>query len=439
MAFRREFCSARRAAVGFLAAVCVVCLLPAAYVPSTAEWWPQQPAATARRRLQCSNGWDLRGVAHLRGAYAEARQPVVADAFEVDGDVFVVLNLRPLPASEWKRASFSCVFGGDKDGTVASSIPTWDPTHGLTWLVRCRVPSGALGSLDDYDSLRTLSIVSRNPKARWRGVSYCRVPPADAATPLVACTSIKNVSTARLVEWIAFHQIQGYDHIFVYSNEPQEATAEALEPYVAEGLVTVVDWDFGSAYSLWHDQQSYIASCVHRHRGGRARLVGIFDIDEYFLVPGATLTASQRLLSELDANRTLEAPGGVAALSAGTLHFGPGRCPRQQGLAANATPLLLLSSMCARHEASTYRTKCHFVPDNVVYPNVHDAGGGVMHLMDPEQLVHAHLRQACQGKLARKKCYTDTSLLSYVPKVEKEVLRIMPESKPQSGSSPDQR
>eukprot|EP00727_Mastigamoeba_balamuthi_P011714 m51a1_g7165 hypothetical protein (864) ;mRNA; f:52142-55331 len=423
--------------MGLVLAVCIVSLLPASYLPAIEDpwWFSRDPDAVytlePQALAQCVGGWDVRGVEPLRAEYERARLPAVADAFELDGELFVVLNLRNLPTTmmsqgdwRWQHARFSCVFNVP-NGTVQSTVKTWDPSHGLTWLVRCPVPKEALGSLRDYRTRRNVTIVSENPGGHWAPFTFCRVPPPKRTLPLVACTSIKAADPLKVVEWIAHHKLQGYERLYIYSNEPMNATAKLLQTYVKEGVAAVIDWDFGHRIPDFHDQQSYIASCVHRHRGGRARLVGIFDIDEYFYVPKAGRTVAQRLLAELDANKTLE-HGGYSAISAGTIHHGPGRCPPMK-LRFNGT--LQLSRMCARHNASTYRTKCHFLPDNSPYPNVHDAGGFPMHLLDPKEFVHAHLKQACQAQFASKPCFTEELLLRYVPSVAKEVMRVLPETR----------
>eukprot|EP00952_Eustigmatos_sp_NYUAD-ZCMA_P012646 50717-Eustigmatos_ZCMA.PRE.1 len=48
---------------------------------------------------------------------------------------------------------------------------------------------------------------------------------------LVACVVIKNEGRY-IQEWLAFHIFQGYEHFYVYLNEVQDDTVEALQPFV---------------------------------------------------------------------------------------------------------------------------------------------------------------------------------------------------------------
>ncbi|HEY8527407.1 MAG TPA: glycosyltransferase family 2 protein [Acidimicrobiales bacterium] len=45
-----------------------------------------------------------------------------------------------------------------------------------------------------------------------------------------------------LPEWLAHHVALGVEHVVVYDNASRDGTREAIEPFVAEGLVTYVHW-----------------------------------------------------------------------------------------------------------------------------------------------------------------------------------------------------
>lgn len=41
-------------------------------------------------------------------------------------------------------------------------------------------------------------------------------------------------------EWIEFHLMQGFEHFFIYDNNSKDFLYERIEPYIREGLVTVI-------------------------------------------------------------------------------------------------------------------------------------------------------------------------------------------------------
>jgi hypothetical protein len=103
-----------------------------------------------------------------------------------------------------------------------------------------------------------------------------------------------------LAEWIAFHRLVGVDHFILYDNCSADRPEAVLEPFVAEGAVTVVPWPvpfFQKAAS-----RAY-ADCLERVRG-RARWLTCLDIDEFLFAP--------RHRTLIPALREYEAAPGVA-------------------------------------------------------------------------------------------------------------------------------
>jgi Glycosyltransferase family 92 len=84
-----------------------------------------------------------------------------------------------------------------------------------------------------------------------------------------------------LAEWIAFHRLVGVDHFILYDNGSADAPEKVLEPFLAEGLVTLVPWPV--PFFQQAAQKAY-ADCLERVRG-RARWLTCLDIDEFLFAP----------------------------------------------------------------------------------------------------------------------------------------------------------
>lgn len=78
-------------------------------------------------------------------------------------------------------------------------------------------------------------------------------------------------------EWIEFHKMIGVDHFYLYNNMSTDDYQSVLDPYIEEGIVTLIDWN------VPHGQISAYWDCVRRIRG-ESRWVGFIDLDE-FVVP----------------------------------------------------------------------------------------------------------------------------------------------------------
>ncbi len=80
-------------------------------------------------------------------------------------------------------------------------------------------------------------------------------------------------------EWIEFHRLVGIDHFYIYDNNSADNYMEVVEPYIREGLVTLVKWP------REHAQAAAYEDCFRRFRN-ETDWIGLIDIDE-FLVPVA--------------------------------------------------------------------------------------------------------------------------------------------------------
>ena len=58
---------------------------------------------------------------------------------------------------------------------------------------------------------------------------------------LSLCLIFKNEAPF-LKEWIDYHTIVGVDHFYLYNNNSDDNYKEVLEPYIRQGIVTLIEW-----------------------------------------------------------------------------------------------------------------------------------------------------------------------------------------------------
>ena len=84
-------------------------------------------------------------------------------------------------------------------------------------------------------------------------------------------------------EWIAFHQLAGVDHFYIYDNGSNVPIGEVLKGDVAKGIVTVVD------FPGKHLQRPAYQDCLHRFSGD-SEWIAFIDVDEFlFATSGQSL------------------------------------------------------------------------------------------------------------------------------------------------------
>jgi hypothetical protein len=90
---------------------------------------------------------------------------------------------------------------------------------------------------------------------------------------LTACLRFKN-EARYLAEWLDFHQVAGFEHFYLYNNNSTDNFREALEPYLAQGLVTLHDWPAVPA------SPSAELHCLKHYRN-EAQWIAFIDADEF--------------------------------------------------------------------------------------------------------------------------------------------------------------
>jgi Glycosyltransferase family 92 len=103
---------------------------------------------------------------------------------------------------------------------------------------------------------------------------------ASADWYLCAAAIFKN-EAPYLDEWLAFCVLEGVEHVLLYDNCSTDNSRKVLEPWVAAGIVEVLDWPVP-----WKDgaQAKAYIDALRRLRG-RTRWAAFIDIDEYLFSP----------------------------------------------------------------------------------------------------------------------------------------------------------
>lgn len=93
------------------------------------------------------------------------------------------------------------------------------------------------------------------------------------------CAIFKN-EAPYLKEWIEFNNIVGVDHFYMYNNNSEDDYEVILEPYIKNGLVTLIDWPQNQK------QMECYQTCI-KDFAEETKWLGFIDIDE-FIVPKST-------------------------------------------------------------------------------------------------------------------------------------------------------
>ncbi len=88
-----------------------------------------------------------------------------------------------------------------------------------------------------------------------------------------------------LKEWIELNHLVGVDHFYMYNNNSSDNYLEVLNPYINDGLVTLVDFPYD------HAQFQAYKNFYEKYRS-ETQWVGFIDIDE-FLCPNSHLTLKE--------------------------------------------------------------------------------------------------------------------------------------------------
>lgn len=291
-----------------------------------------------------------------------------------------------------KEPSWSCVFGQER--VVAKAIV--DP-HGHVFVITCDIPPSQAAQ-----RVSILAEAEGEVPLVYGDVEYHYT--AKRQLFLAGCTMIRPslVATQLLLEWLAYHRLQGFEHFMIYTDGDPSPLLKSLRVYVEEGIVDVVDWEWPT-YGFQH-QQAQMHSCLYHYRG-IARWVAFFDMDEYFQPMADNTTVKQVLMSRGET---------AAGLTAQMVCFDPTYnhgLITQHSQARSSTPL-----------PPGERSKCIVCPEQVATMGVHMiTSGGYAAVADP--FVELRLNHYRSG-LEMATSTTDSSMTKYGPDLEIEMKRI---------------
>ncbi|WP_444956821.1 glycosyltransferase family 92 protein [Microbulbifer sp. ZKSA002] len=123
----------------------------------------------------------------------------------------------------------------------------------------------------------------------------------------VALCAIAKDEKQYLKEWVAYHQLIGFDTIIVYDNESTDGTTEMLQRLQVGGHVDHILWKTKDGVS---PQLSAYKDCLERYKDS-FDFIAFFDIDEFLFI-------TQGLVREFLSN----VPRDISALAINQLVFG---------------------------------------------------------------------------------------------------------------------
>ena len=286
---------------------------PSTLVPMTKMTLLDHSSLAPKR---CEEGIDTLPREKQFWKYNNVITPGLNDVFERNGTVHFVFLIRDRPSnlvfhfnnsdSRWVCSFNECEsVKGDsrRDGTewYTHGANAWNlGQEDVVQLVSCRIPQRCLAlwrAVDpDNEQAQNVTLSARSKTGMpfgYEQVQFCRYPDPDEWAPavrarnlwsarprdedgsppleLAACTMFKSgIDRNRdlIVEWIAYHTLQGMQHFYLFVNEESSAVRILLKPHIDSGLVSVVEWLWGNtSVNVWAYQLTALNSCVQRYRG----------------------------------------------------------------------------------------------------------------------------------------------------------------------------
>lgn len=95
-----------------------------------------------------------------------------------------------------------------------------------------------------------------------------------------------SVEPQKVMEWIEVHRLLGAEVITIYFQDDLVDVYRAIEPYVKEGIVEVLQWRLREpvirGYTRSHGQSGTIDECAYRNLY-KVKYLAMYDIDEFFI------------------------------------------------------------------------------------------------------------------------------------------------------------
>ncbi len=264
------------------------------------------------------------------------------------------------------------------------------------------------------------------------GAFFCFLPEKHPYQ-LAICAIFKN-EAPWLREWLAYHSdVLGAERFYLYNNDSTDEYLEILQPYIANGIVELIDWSSSNPSHCLPSEDSASWSgaqigaynhCLKHKALKKAKWVAMIDIDE-FIVPVHGVSSFYRFLQRSEKKRkgTIKIPWRIFGTS-NVFDLGSGD--------------LLTEKLTFRgensHDWHNWAKSLHR-PEGVQYCHIHDAVQMTPHfrreMSDPEEIrIHHYwtrtekdcLKKRKEGDFSAFNQVEDNALLQYIPAL-KEALR----------------
>jgi hypothetical protein len=115
--------------------------------------------------------------------------------------------------------------------------------------------------------------------------------PSLNAKPSVAVCAIFQNEARFLDEWISYHHAMGVDHFRLYNNASKDDYAKVLQPWIARGVVELVQWPWqGKNEGAWGSIQIAAYNDAVAYLKKRYTWLVVIDTDEFIVTKKKSFT-----------------------------------------------------------------------------------------------------------------------------------------------------
>lgn len=312
----------------------------------------------------CRNGWPLGGTKLWWKHYQYPNAPSLADIFDDDGKLYIILNVRYLN-TEFRNSIWKCFFNNQLFYYQVSQTDPLKKTLVLIFNIGYR-GNGIISSL--CCPILNISFIN---------ILFCSISKHNKKQLATACTQtvLKDLNLFR--SWILWHNINGFSNLTIYINEKFgiEHLNKYFKIYIEKGIVSFVNWIWpGPKFIDGHNpffQPASQMSCIYRSRSAY-EWVGMHDLDEFFVNPSHK-NVKIILTKFLKHN------------------YGSLRVCNQYFQLPNNSLISNVENICSICEFKNYKQIVK--PKQTKYFCVHEVSlGGPIFSIDPHELIMAHLK-----------------------------------------------
>jgi hypothetical protein len=113
------------------------------------------------------------------------------------------------------------------------------------------------------------------------GVFYARKEPPKY---YIAVAAIFQNEARFLSEWIAYHELIGVEHFYLFNHLSTDAYQVVLQPYIDRGLVDLYEWPYPvENQKEWNQVQCAAYNQVLKQQGKETFWLAVIDTDEFIL------------------------------------------------------------------------------------------------------------------------------------------------------------